>query len=666
MVEPTLLFALGAGQCGFSALHELLSRQPQTRITLEDPPVLPWDSDDREVKIRERIARIRKGGDGARLIGDIASFYLPYVATILDAEPAVKMVCLRAEASQIAKSFESFLDSTSRVRIHHWSDQLPAGWFHDPVWTRAFPKYKLPTRSEAIERYAQEYYEIADNLASRFGDQFKILDLHDLSDESKVKSLLAYVGIPESLQNVWVCPADRLQPKFDGSRRTVEDPYSTRKCVILVPFGMFIHQDCDNALKELERRGYEVRRVGGYAAIDQGRNQMATDALRDGFEETFWIDSDVGFHPDDVEKIRRHNLPIVCGIYPQKGKRALACHVAPTAPSVTFGQDGGLIEILYAGAGFLNIRREAYEKIQKDLQLKVCNERFGAPMIPFFHPLIREIEEAHWYLAEDYAFCERARMCGIPTYADTSVRLWHIGNYRYGWEDAGMDRPRYNSFSMHFKDTKAPRSETIQNSSDNILNLANRYPWPDSRPAEKTSIQDRVWILPSVRQALADTIKVDDQCIVELGCWIGRTTRMLSDLAHHSTVVCIDPWTKYPFAHVDSSDEHLEGELFDRFTLECWDIKDRVVPMRREYIDGLRELADSGVAPNVIFFNAITDCPELFLAICAALDLFPKTMLIGHCYDRSQVAKELQAMRDQRRLRLDTLATAWRIWPRNG
>jgi hypothetical protein len=59
-----------------------------------------------------------------------------------------------------------------------------------------------------------------------------------------------------------------------------------RKCVILVPFSGFIHQECEDALKELERRGYQVRRVGGYAAIDQGRNQMATDALRDGFEET--------------------------------------------------------------------------------------------------------------------------------------------------------------------------------------------------------------------------------------------------------------------------------------------------------------------------------------------------------------------------------------------
>ena len=103
--------------------------------------------------------------------------------------------------------------------------------------------------------------------------------------------------------------------------------------------------------------GYVVRRVEGYSAIDQARNQLASDALRDGFAETLWIDSDVGFDPDDVEKLRRHGLPITCGIYPKKGQRELAMHVLPGTQRFQFGVQGGLHEILYAAAGFLHIRR---------------------------------------------------------------------------------------------------------------------------------------------------------------------------------------------------------------------------------------------------------------------------------------------------------------------
>ena len=61
---------------------------------------------------------------------------------------------------------------------------------------------------------------------------------------------------------------------------------SPARCVVLVPFQGRIVSKCQAGLIELERRGYVVRRVEGYSAIDQARNQLASDALRDGFAET--------------------------------------------------------------------------------------------------------------------------------------------------------------------------------------------------------------------------------------------------------------------------------------------------------------------------------------------------------------------------------------------
>ena len=244
-------------------------------------------------------------------------------------------------------------------------------------------------------------------------------------------------------------------PSYDGSRSKVD--MDTARCVVLVPVGGSIVPACEEALAELERRGYPVRRVRGYSAIDQGRNQMATNAMADGFEETMWIDSDVGFDPDDVDKLRQHDVPIACGIYPQKGRRVLACHVLPGTDKLIFGDEGGLTEILYAGTGFLLVRREAYETIHCELQLPLCNERFGGrPMVPYFQPMshAEQVESeatSHWYLAEDFAFCERARQAGFKIYADTSVRLMHYGNYGYSWEDAGMELQRFRTFHFHTK-----------------------------------------------------------------------------------------------------------------------------------------------------------------------------------------------------------------------
>lgn len=232
------------------------------------------------------------------------------------------------------------------------------------------------------------------------------------------------------------------------------------KPLILVPVQSHIEPACEESLSRLERSGFTVRRVRGYAAIDQGRNQMATDALLEGCEGTLWIDSDIGFQVEDVLRLLSHDLPIVCGIYPQKGKRTLASHLLPGTKELVFGAGGGLVEILYAATGFLYVRRDVYLTIREQTPLPTCNTRFGRPTIPFFQPLVipdnrprREDEgddpSATWYLAEDFAFCERARRCGYHIMADTKIRLRHYGGYGYSWEDAGQDMPRFANYHFH-------------------------------------------------------------------------------------------------------------------------------------------------------------------------------------------------------------------------
>jgi hypothetical protein len=56
------------------------------------------------------------------------------------------------------------------------------------------------------------------------------------------------------------------------------------------------------------------------------------------------------------------------------------------------------------------------------------------------------------YLAEDFAFCHRARSCGFKIMADTRIRLWHVGRYRFGWEDAGGDPKRYGDYRYRIWD----------------------------------------------------------------------------------------------------------------------------------------------------------------------------------------------------------------------
>jgi hypothetical protein len=226
------------------------------------------------------------------------------------------------------------------------------------------------------------------------------------------------------------------------------------RCVILVPVGGPIEPGCEDGLRELERRGYPVWRVRGYSQIDVGRNQMASEALAQGFDELFWIDSDMVFQPEDVERLRAHRLPLVCGLYPKKSLREFACSFLPETQKVQFGPHGGLVEILYCGFGFALTRRELHTAMEHTLSLPVCNEGFGSRMVPYFQPLVVPHGNGHWYLGEDYAFCERARRCGVKVLADAAVRLWHVGTYQFGWEDAGGEKERFAHYCLNLTDAK--------------------------------------------------------------------------------------------------------------------------------------------------------------------------------------------------------------------
>jgi hypothetical protein len=219
-------------------------------------------------------------------------------------------------------------------------------------------------------------------------------------------------------------------------------------CVVLVPTARYIEPHCDFSLRQLESQGYVVRRLHGFSQIDVARNRLASEALADGFEELMWIDSDIAFEPASVLRLRAHDLPVVCGLYPKKVEKEWSCQFLPGQAAITMGEGGGLLEILYAAAGFLLVRRSVFLTVQQQQQLPACHWRSGSPTIPFFLPMVVQSGGVPSYLGEDFAFCERVRRSGVRIFADTSIRLQHIGMYGYGWEDVLGGVPRHPAAPM--------------------------------------------------------------------------------------------------------------------------------------------------------------------------------------------------------------------------
>ncbi|OYV84350.1 MAG: hypothetical protein B7Z73_15660 [Planctomycetia bacterium 21-64-5] len=209
----------------------------------------------------------------------------------------------------------------------------------------------------------------------------------------------------------------------------------------------YIEPECEDALRELEQRGYAVMRMRGCSSIDQARNVLATSALEEGFEDTLWVDADTAFDADAVERLRSHDVPIVAGLYARRAARGgLAMAPIPGTRELVMGEGGGITEVLYAGTGFLLVRREVYVAIRRRFNLPLCDAHRPNRAIPFFMPMLEDWGGQMAYLGEDYAFSRRARLCGYKILADTSIRLWHIGMYRYGFEDAGNSVARLETY----------------------------------------------------------------------------------------------------------------------------------------------------------------------------------------------------------------------------
>lgn len=64
---------MGTGRCGTLSLAEILNAQPNTHVTHEEAPLLPWDHERNSDIIAKRFARMRRKRN-AKFIGDIASF----------------------------------------------------------------------------------------------------------------------------------------------------------------------------------------------------------------------------------------------------------------------------------------------------------------------------------------------------------------------------------------------------------------------------------------------------------------------------------------------------------------------------------------------------------------------------------------------------------------
>lgn len=195
--------------------------------------------------------------------------------------------------------------------------------------------------------------------------------------------------------------------------------------------------------------------------------------------------------------------------------------------------------------------------------------------------------------------------------------------------------------------------------SDAVGRLKRIFSWPSSRPAVvyPENFVDG-WFHYERGQYL---IPFFSNCatIMEIGTWVGRSARFFHD--HSSaTIVCVDHWLG-SVPHRERFTEAIRC-LFDLFVDKCWDIQDRLIPVRMEAKDALPFLHSLGFSPDFIYVDGGHSYPEASRDLSMCDELWPNAILTGHDYWTEGVRNALNDFCAARGFKVEALKESKEFW----
>jgi hypothetical protein len=278
-----------------------------------------------------------------------------------------------------------------------------------------------------------------------------------------------------------------------------------------------------------------------------------------------------------------------------------------------------------------------------------------------FHSQLQSTEVAPWVEMI-------LRICGDRQFAECQRGMVVLAAQRLGANELAH---RYAEFLSQLVAGK-PRSGIASRSfsanghttdhSAAMRKLSKLHPWPEQRPDDAAPGQEAGWLGAGSEVMLAHSLSAKTKLVVELGAWLGLSTRFIADAAPSATVVSVDHWK--------GSAEHQEQEryrkllprLYETFQARCWNYRDRVIPLRMNSLDGLRCVAEAGLEPDFIYVDAQHTYEAVSAELKLSRELFPHAFLGGDDYDWQGVRQAVGEFACQNGLVVDRQGTrGWRL-----
>ena len=196
------------------------------------------------------------------------------------------------------------------------------------------------------------------------------------------------------------------------------------KTLIAVPCLNMVPTEFFTSMGGLDKVG-KTRTAITYSTLTyDARNNLTAIALEDGFDRVLWLDSDMTFEPDIMQKLMadmdEHNLDYVSALYFMRTRPTkpviferliydrLPEEVHIKADNMLDYPKDQLFEVEGSGFGGVLIKTSA---------LKQVAENFGLPFSPMMG------------YGEDLSFCWRMKQLGIKMYCDSRIKMGHLATF---------------------------------------------------------------------------------------------------------------------------------------------------------------------------------------------------------------------------------------------
>lgn len=160
-----------------------------------------------------------------------------------------------------------------------------------------------------------------------------------------------------------------------------------------------------------------------------------------------------------------------------------------------------------------------------------------------------------------------------------------------------------------------------------LKELKKTFSFPSEPPLVPSS--DHGWFWEGHVELLAGAMGAERKVVLELGSWLGKSTRWMAEHSPNADIITVDHW--------QGSAEHFEKPewqamlptLYETFIKNCWAFRERIVPLRMDTISGMKLVHQHGIKPELIFIDAGHDYVSANGDLSYAVRLFPEAAICG-------------------------------------